>query len=128
MIPVESPTVANPYHYADNDPVDKSDPSGLRAGDGGITDGEVGAACDAEGGRILAYGDTGVKTCLEPPTSHRDGDHCFPMRSPSGKSIVYHQGRCQYQTTEVTCARGEWIPGLKDPTGTTGGCPLGVEN
>jgi RHS repeat-associated protein len=28
-----TPTVANPYHYTDNDPLNKTDPIGLRAGD-----------------------------------------------------------------------------------------------
>ncbi len=32
-----TPTVANPYHYADNDPLNKTDPTGLRPGDGDVT-------------------------------------------------------------------------------------------
>ncbi len=31
-----TPTVANPYHYADNDPLNKTDPTGLRPNDGDL--------------------------------------------------------------------------------------------
>lgn len=42
-----TPTVANPYHYADNDPLNKVDPTGLRPKDrelrGGLTPRSIGA-------------------------------------------------------------------------------------
>jgi RHS repeat-associated protein len=103
-------TVANPYHYAGNDPLNKVDPLGLRPGDGSITDGQAGAACDSVGGRLVWWGDTGSKACLEPGGA--DGTACWPPESPGGNPIVMHQGACAVQTTEITCARG---PSFLDP-------------
>ncbi len=36
-------TVANPYHYADNDPANRHDPTGLQPGDPPLTDSLFGA-------------------------------------------------------------------------------------
>lgn len=45
-----TPTVANPYHYADNDPLNKTDPTGMRPDDGDIADPtSPGGICDFDG-------------------------------------------------------------------------------
>lgn len=98
-------TVANPYHYTDNDPINKTDPLGLRPSDGSINDGQIGAACDAAGGRIIGWGDGGTRACLEPPISLKEGDSCWPPYTPGGNPIVWHRGSCAIKTTEITCAR-----------------------
>jgi RHS repeat-associated protein len=105
-----TPTNGHTYHYADNDPLNKTDPLGLRPGDGSITDGQAGAACDSVGGRLVWWGDTGSKACLEPGGAN--GTACWPPESPGGNPIVMHQGACAVQTTEITCARG---PSFLDP-------------
>jgi RHS repeat-associated protein len=105
-------TVNNPYHYADNDPINNVDPLGLRTSDGAIDAGAVGAACDDAGGHLVMWGDSGVKVCLEPPASGREGDPCWPPAGPGGQEIVYHQGACATSHTEVVCEHGASIPGL----------------
>ena len=103
-------TANNPYHYADNDPLNRSDPSGLQAGEGAFLPGKAGMACDAVGGRLVVWGDTGSRVCLENGTS--DGTSCWPPQSPGGLPIVMHNGACSTVTTEITCARG---PSFLDP-------------
>jgi RHS repeat-associated protein len=106
-----TPTVTNPYHYADNDPINKTDPLGLRPGDGSITDGQAGAACDSVGGRLVLWGSTGSKVCMEPPIGRNEGGSCWPPMTPGGDALVYHQGGCGVWNTTIECARGDWIPG-----------------
>jgi RHS repeat-associated protein len=106
-----TPTVANAYHYADNDPLNTTDPLGLRPGDGAINDGDVGAACESVGGRLVWWGDTGSKVCMEPPIGLDEGGSCWPPVTPGGDGLVYHQGGCGVWNYEIECARGDWIPG-----------------
>jgi RHS repeat-associated protein len=61
-------TVANPYHYADNDPVGRADPLGLYAiGDGAFDDGD-----------------------LLIPISRIDGAPCLPPIDRDGDLLVYN--------------------------------------
>lgn len=97
--------------HADNDPLNKTDPMGLRPGDGSITDGQAGATCDSIGGRLVLWGSTGSKVCMEPPIGRAEGGDCFPLITPGGDALVYHQGNYGVWNTTIECARGDWIPG-----------------
>jgi RHS repeat-associated protein len=108
-----STTVGNRHHYVNNDPLNLVDPSGLSPGDGSLTFGEVGSACDGAGGRIVAWGGDGsTHVCLEPPRPAQEGRSCWPRRTPGGDPIVVHDHACQVRTVEITCARG---PSFLDP-------------
>ncbi len=105
-------TLTNPYHYTNNDPYNLVDPLGLRAGDGAFTDGQIGAACDSVGGRIVWYGGDGTRICMEPPAGRVEGGECFPPVTPGGDAIVFHNGACSVLTVEVVCDHGAFAPGL----------------
>lgn len=69
-------TVANPYAYANNDPINRSDPSGMFAiGDGAFDEGDL----------LLT-------------TSFQDGAPCIPTMDASGNILVYNArtGHCGY--------------------------------
>jgi RHS repeat-associated protein len=100
-----TPGVANPYQYADNDPLNRVDPLGLRVSDDGITAGQAGAACSAVGGHLAYWGSTGSRVCIEPPMTRAEGGSCFPLRSPGNHSIVFHSGSCGTWSVTTGCDR-----------------------
>jgi RHS repeat-associated protein len=72
-------TVANGFHYTSNNPIDLEDPSGLSprpTGDGTFNDAAIGAAGDEFDGKIVQYGSTGNRACLEPPMGRQEGWSC----------------------------------------------------
>ncbi|MBI2710280.1 MAG: RHS repeat-associated core domain-containing protein, partial [Actinobacteria bacterium] len=99
-----TPTVANAYHYTNNDPLSRTDPLGMRPTDGALSAGTVGGACSSVGGKLVWWGDTGSRVCMEPGIG--EGSSCWPPESPGGDPIVMHQGSCAVKTVEITCARG----------------------
>jgi len=123
-----TPTSGNRYHYTYNNPINSSDPTGMRPGDGAIdvqsfagrdepdvasTTTSADAACEGVDGQVVKWGRNGPKVCVEPPVSRVEGASCWPAVNPSGKAIVYHQGSCGVWDVQVKCARGGWIPGAE---------------
>jgi len=124
-----TPVVANPYHYANNNPIQYTDPLGLRPSDGtfnhpawdkfdllinsqptGPTLAEIESACRSIGGRMITY--DGTRTCLEPPATRAEGAACWPPVTPDGRyEIVWHNGQCMKHYQYVTCPPGRpsWL-------------------
>jgi RHS repeat-associated protein len=83
-----TPTVGNAYHYTNNDPLDRVDPTGQSSKDPDI-DG-TDAACQGAGGYRVQWGHTNTMKCLLQPPSHRDGALCRPPTTPSGGLVIYN--------------------------------------
>ncbi len=118
-----TPTVNNTYHYADNDPVNKTDPTGLRPTEGPCSEfSSTGAVIDAKtcdaaldlwekrdrsSGDCAAIGGVNYTsgTCYLPPRSRTQKDFCFPPVLGDQVMSLGPDGICGVWSVEVRCAR-----------------------
>ena len=88
-------TVANPYHYVGNDPLNRVDPLGLRTADANLTAGLAGPLATSDGARILtSQGPMAVARYL---SSYSAGLAQSMLRSMSQlMSLSFHDFMCDH--------------------------------
>lgn len=84
-----APTSGNKYHYAYNDPINRTDPSGMRPKD---MDTDLGLCRQSGGfGLVTVAAQGGASACIIPPVTRTDGAQCRPPFASDGSGLYYNR-------------------------------------